>query len=94
MEKSNKFSPGVRERAVRSIVGSTHRRPSVRRQHHLSSPRGQAQVVHRIAATTAFACYQNALAERGNGVLKTEFLLHRPADIVQAARMVRQSVEI
>jgi len=29
-----------------------------------------------------------------NGILKTEFLLHRSADLAQAARMVRQSVQI
>ena len=39
-------------------------------------------------------CYQNALAERINGILKTEFLLHRPANLAQAAKMVAQSVRI
>ncbi|PLC04410.1 hypothetical protein CY658_11155, partial [Variovorax sp. RO1] len=44
--------------------------------------------------TDGYDCYQNALAERVNGILKMEFLLHRPADLAQAARMVRQSVQI
>ena len=44
--------------------------------------------------TDGYDCYQNALAERVNGILKTEFLLHRPADITQARRMVEQSVHI
>lgn len=44
--------------------------------------------------TDGYDCYQNALAERVNGILKTEFLLHRPADIAQARRMVEQSVHI
>lgn len=35
-----------------------------------------------------YACYQNALAERVNGILKGELLLQRPADLVQARRMV------
>ena len=39
-------------------------------------------------------CYQNALAERVNGILKGEFLLHRPADLDQAKKMVEQSVHI
>lgn len=39
-------------------------------------------------------CYQNALAERVNGILKNEFLLQRPADLEQARRMVRESVDI
>ncbi len=57
------------------------------------------QEIHRrhgiaCSMTDGYDCYQNALAERGNGILKTEFLLHRPADLAQAARMVHQSVQI
>ena len=44
--------------------------------------------------TDGYDCYQNALAERINGILKTELLLHRPADLDQARRMVRESVHI
>lgn len=44
--------------------------------------------------TDGYDCYQNALAERINGILKMEFLLHRPANARQARQMVRQSVEI
>lgn len=39
-------------------------------------------------------CYQNALAERINGILKNELLLHKPADLDQAKRMVREAVDI
>ncbi|HSD36435.1 MAG TPA: integrase core domain-containing protein, partial [Rhodocyclaceae bacterium] len=39
-------------------------------------------------------CYQNALAERINGILKNEFLIHRPANLEEARRMVRESVRI
>ena len=39
-------------------------------------------------------CYQNTLAEWINGILKHELLLQRPADLVQATRMVRESVAI
>ncbi|MGQ5766266.1 integrase core domain-containing protein, partial [Serratia sp. IR-2025] len=35
-----------------------------------------------------------ALAERVNGILKTEYLLGRPEDIVQAKKMVRESVNL
>lgn len=38
--------------------------------------------------------YQSALAERINGILKTEFLLHRPRDLAQARRMVREAIAI
>uniref|UniRef100_UPI0018FEF89F integrase core domain-containing protein n=1 Tax=Pseudomonas bohemica TaxID=2044872 RepID=UPI0018FEF89F len=41
-----------------------------------------------------YDCYQNALAERVNGILKTEFLLHRPKDLAEARRMVDESVDI
>jgi transposase InsO family protein len=44
--------------------------------------------------TDGYDCYQNALAERINGILKTEFLLYRPENLTQARRMVNQSVEI
>ncbi|NRH29311.1 integrase core domain-containing protein, partial [Pseudomonas sp. MS19] len=32
--------------------------------------------------------------ERVNGILKTEFLLHRPKDLAEAIRMVDESVNI
>ncbi len=44
--------------------------------------------------TDGYDCYQNALAEWVNGILKGELLLYRPADLAQARLMVRQSVEI
>jgi putative transposase len=44
--------------------------------------------------TDGYDCYQNALAERVNGILKGEFLLARPADLDQARRMVAQSIQI
>ncbi len=44
--------------------------------------------------TDGYDCYQNALAERVNGILKTEFLLVRPGNLEQARMMVGESVEI
>jgi putative transposase len=44
--------------------------------------------------TDGYDCYQNALAERVNGILKMEFLLHRPANLAQAKKMVKESVQI
>nr|WP_218840255.1 IS3 family transposase [Variovorax sp. YR752] len=57
------------------------------------------QQIHRrhgiaCSMTDGYDCYQNALAERVNGILKMEFLLHRPADLAQASRMVQQAVQI
>lgn len=48
----------------------------------------------RCSMTDGYDCYQNALAERVNGILKGEFLLHRPADLEQARRMVAEAVRI
>ena len=48
----------------------------------------------RCSMTDGYDCYQNALAERVNGILKNEFLLHRPADLEQARRMVSESIQI
>lgn len=39
--------------------------------------------------TDGYDCYQNALAEQVNGILKMEYLLVKPEDIVQARQMVR-----
>lgn len=44
--------------------------------------------------TDGYDCYQNALAERVNGILKMEYLLQTPADLSQAKRMVRQAVRL
>jgi transposase InsO family protein len=38
--------------------------------------------------TDGYDCYQNALAERINGILKTEFLLYRPKNLADAVKMV------
>lgn len=57
------------------------------------------QDIHRrhgitCSMTDGYDCYQNALAERINGILKTEFLLQKPADLKQAARMVSESIRL
>jgi len=83
-----------------ALRGRQTRRPLV---HH--SDRGiqycsaDYQALHRrhgitCSMTDGYDCYQNALAERVNGILKGEFLMHRPADLKQARRMVAQAVEI
>lgn len=57
------------------------------------------QRVHRrhgvaCSMTDGYDCYQNALAERVNGILKTELLTAVPQDLDQAATMVEQAVRI
>lgn len=48
----------------------------------------------RCSMTDGYDCYQNALAERVNGILKTEFLIHKPANLEEARKMVSESVYI
>jgi putative transposase len=56
----------------------------------------QLHIKHGITCsmTDGYDCYQNALAERVNGILKMEFLLHRPKDLAEARKMVGESVLI
>jgi putative transposase len=44
--------------------------------------------------TDGYDCYQNALAERVNGILKTELLTATPLDLSQAATMIEQAIDI
>ena len=46
----------------------------------------------RCSMTDGYDCYQNALAERVNGILKNEYLIHKPDDIEQAKKMVDESI--
>jgi putative transposase len=43
--------------------------------------------------TDCYDCYQNALAERVNRILKQEFLIEMPNDLKQARKMVDESIE-
>lgn len=53
------------------------------RKHHLH-----------CSMTDGYDCYQNALAERINGILKYEFLVVQPQNLGQASQMVAESVAI
>lgn len=44
--------------------------------------------------TDGYDCYQNALAERMNGIIKMEFLINKCPDIQSLQKAVEQSVEI
>lgn len=48
----------------------------------------------RCSMTDGYDCYQNALAERMNGILKHEFILNTPEDISQLRKIVAQSINI
>ena len=44
--------------------------------------------------TDGYDCYQNALAERINGILKQEFLMHKCNDGQQLRQLIKESIEI
>ena len=44
--------------------------------------------------TDGYDCYQNALAERVNGILKQEFLLNRCKDMTELKQLVKESINI
>ena len=44
--------------------------------------------------TDDYDCYQNALVERTNVILKTEFLLSRPAGLEQSRKMLKELIAI
>jgi transposase InsO family protein len=48
----------------------------------------------KCSMTDGYDCYQNARAERINGILKNEYLLVKPKDLKEAKKMVEQSVTI
>ena len=56
------------------------------------------QVLHqyglRASMTDGYDCYQNALAERVNGILKQEFLLYRCQTFNELKTLVRQAITI
>lgn len=44
--------------------------------------------------TDGYDCYQNAMAERVNGILKNEFLLQTPKHLEEASQMIKESIHI
>ncbi|OCK51055.1 hypothetical protein BA768_18290 [Chryseobacterium sp. CBo1] len=44
--------------------------------------------------TDGYDCYQNALAERINGILKQEFLIYKCKNIQDLKQMVKESIYI
>ena len=48
----------------------------------------------RCSMTDGYDCYQNALAERVNGILKAEFLFVLPDNLAQARLLVDQAVHL
>jgi putative transposase len=63
---------------------------------YCARPYQQVHQRHGVACsmTDGYDCYQNAQAERVNGILKTELLTAKPLDLSQAATMIDQAVDI
>jgi len=87
-----------------SVVTDAYSRKIVGYHVHASLHAGEVSVAYRQALKQrhgeqcsikdGYDCYQNALAERVNGILKGEFLLHTPANLHEARQMVKESVQI
>lgn len=75
--------PGLIHHSDRGIQYCSKRYQAVHREHGV-----------RCSMTDGYDCYQNALAERINGILKGEYLLRKPDDLVQAAKMVDESIQL
>lgn len=48
----------------------------------------------RCSMTDGYDCYQNALAERINGILKEEFIIIKPKTVEMARKIIEQSIKI
>ncbi len=48
----------------------------------------------RPSMTDGYDCYQNALAERVNGILKQEFLIHKCKNGKELEQLIKESIEI
>ncbi|MDC9571473.1 MULTISPECIES: integrase core domain-containing protein, partial [unclassified Pseudoalteromonas] len=48
----------------------------------------------RPSMTDGYDCYQNALAERINGILKQEFLLYKCRNMAELKQLVEESIFI
>jgi transposase InsO family protein len=84
------FSNALRER--KTTKGLVHH--SDRGVQYCSN---EYQQLHRkydvkCSMTDGYDCYQNALAERINGILKTEYLLVKPKELCEAKKMVAEAV--
>jgi len=44
--------------------------------------------------TDGYDCYQNALAERMNGILKQEFLIHKCNNGKELSKLINQSIDV
>lgn len=81
--KQRKRNTDLIHHSDRGVQYCSHEYQALHKQHHVT-----------CSMTDGYDCYQNALAERINGILKNEYLLVKPSDLEEARKMVAQSVLI
>ena len=84
------FSPAVSRQAVGTVHHSDRGSPYALDAYQTAL--NQAQL--RCSMTDGYDGYQNALAERVNGMLKDEYLFVLPDDLAQARLLVDQAVHL
>ena len=96
----NMKTESVKRAFTRALKERTRTTPLI---HHsdrgLQYCSGEYQAIHErydvtCSMTDGYDCYQNALAERVNGILKNEYLLAKPNCLADAKKMVAESVAI
>jgi transposase InsO family protein len=84
------FSQALKQRRMRHAL--VHH--SDRGIQYCSAHYQHLHMQHGVTCSMTDDCYQNALAERVNGILKNELLTQCPQNLTQARQMVREAVEI
>lgn len=79
----NRAKPGLIHHSDRGIQYCSKQYQAVHEQHGV-----------RCSMTDGYDCYQNALAERVNGILKSEYLLRKPDNLKQASLIVDESIRL
>jgi len=96
----NLHTDGVSKALEMAVKSRTCKLPLI---HH--SDRGlqycseQYQKIHNkngitCSMTDGYDCYQNALAERMNGIIKNEFLIVKPDSLKQARQIITESINL
>lgn len=86
------FSAALRQRRTQQALVHHSDRGIQYCSEHYQSLHAQHGVT--CSMTDGYDCYQNALAERVNGILKNELLTQPPVDLPLTHRMVREAVDI
>lgn len=81
--KSRQYDSALIHHSDRGIQYCSREYQQVHEQHGIT-----------CSMTDGYDCYQNALAERINGILKMEYLMVKPGNLAEARKMVAESVRL